>query len=69
MSDDLRICTTCDGSGQERRRITHPQQNVATWHWVGPNQYVRRCRRCNGEGFVLAGTSVPAVTRKVVNHE
>lgn len=69
MSDDLRICTACDGRGQERRIITQPQANVAMWHWVGPNQYVRFCRRCNGQGFVLAGTSVPAVTSKRVNHE
>lgn len=62
VTDDLRICTTCDGSGQERREITHPMANVATWHRVRGNTYVRKCQRCNGEGFVPAGTSVPVVT-------
>ena len=63
MTDDLRICTTCDGSGQERRVITHPQANIAGWRFSGSGHiYVRMCQRCNGEGFVPAGTSVPIVS-------
>ena len=59
----LHICTRCDGMGQERRKITHPADNVAGWtreaEW--PCDWWRRtCERCNGEGFIESGgTSVP----------
>lgn len=58
------ICQTCDGLGQERRKITHPLANVYGWT---PESYEcvwwrRQCKSCAGTGFVLSGTSVPTVS-------
>lgn len=60
----LHICTTCDGAGQERRKITHPQQNVYGWHRESPmsDWWRRRCADCAGEGYVeMNKPSVPSV--------
>ncbi len=64
ITEDMElICTSCDGMGQERRKITHPAANVAGWWRESPmsDWWRRPCARCNGTGFVPSGTSVPSV--------
>lgn len=63
------ICTTCDGLGQERSKITHPAQNVYGWTRepkpVLSDWWRRQCKSCHGTGYVETHkTSVPTVARK-----
>ena len=63
----LAICTTCDGLGEERKRVTHPAQNVYGWRPESPTStwWRRRCATCGGDGYVEAGKpSVPSVPPK-----
>lgn len=71
------ICTTCDGLGEERRKLYRVSelmemssmraqaimsQNVAGWDLHYAKGYMtRRCEKCNGEGYRPSGTSVPSV--------
>lgn len=75
----LLICTTCDGLGQERRKITHPLANTHGWTREAPvvqkighfncgvlsPWWRRTCKTCNGDGFIESGgTSVPTVPKR-----
>ena len=70
MSNDVRICTTCNGLGQERRHITNPQANVYGWTRERTETpgflsdwWRRRCEPCQGSGFTpVMKASVPAVS-------
>lgn len=60
------ICTTCDGLGQERRKITHPAANVSGWTREArpllSDWWRRRCEPCKGTGYVETNkSSVPSV--------
>lgn len=68
MTDNLRICTTCNGMGQERRQITNPHQNVYGWtrepQPILSDWYRRPCEPCYGTGYTPEmRSSVPAVRR------
>lgn len=60
-----KICPTCMCSKIEYRTITNPMANVFGWHLVDYERhlYSRRCKRCNGTGFVPIAKSVPTIPR------
>jgi len=63
------ICTACDGLGERRYEVTHPEMNVHGLHRIRGHVWGQSCERCAATGFVISGHSgvpiVPAAARRI----